>query len=61
MRHNNNSATYTQGQTLGGSNLQFTASSGNYLDTAGSGTWRVMGVKTTGGSESQTTVWLRIS
>ena len=61
MRHNNNSQTYTEGSTLGGSNLYYTSAGGNYMNNTASGTWRVMGVKSIGGAEPQTTIWIRIS
>ena len=61
LRHNNNSSTYTQGQTLAGSNLEYSTGGGNYGGNNPSGTWRAMGVKSTGGNSNFVTLWLRIS
>lgn len=61
LRHNNNSQTYTEGSTISGSSIEWTACSGAVGGSYASGTWRAMGRKWIGSNTAYATVWLRIS
>lgn len=61
IQYPNNSVTVNAGNTSSASNLYYSSGTGYNQDTRPSGTWRVMGQKNTGGTDSFISVWLRIS
>jgi len=63
LSYNNSSlttVTYNPGDTAGGSNLKYSGS-GTSSTTSPSGTWQCMGFITVQQSQTQSTLWLRIS